>query len=220
MSTSYDLDRLRLEKEAAFKAKQTAWGEYAATRTEEYRELVETAYAAMVAKWKKLEAAGIEVNNVYLEVWGNHDSVYENNVSIVQLLREEADREYKQMQDCFKQAAREYSGNGAKSVVLAAEGREHKKRLKELNIQIRKCCDELAARRKAVQESSKIDSPAYEAARAVYTAAKADYENAKSEFLRLKEERNHRKEIYLTAKGQFKSVKKQYKLAVKDFEDG
>ena len=215
MQKKYESEKLKLEERAAFRRKQLAWAKYAEARNQ-----TDVLAKALQEAWEKRNAAKAEmgeehkkissVSSNYRDTWEDYVRIRDYNNSKIRKLREDAEREHKEMQRCFDCANEESRfGNKSLAKVHFDNAYAHKKRRDEINDMIVKVCNE---NQKALQEAERnaprADSTAYRAAKKKYEDARALHESIEAEFKQMKAKRDFLKAEFFSAKAEHDSFKK------------
>lgn len=213
------LDSLKTQEQQAFQRKQEAFKLY-----QEAREAASRAHDALETAWKELCSARDAMNRAFEEmraardqrneVWGEYGRIRDENNARIDELRREADREHREMVDCFTRASSEYEfGDKAMASAYSQEGKEHRERRDSLNEQVKELCQEIKdAKRDAELRTSKADSSDYQAARRRFEVAKSSHEAAQSEFKYLASKRD-------TLKAEFDSLNAEHKRLKGEFQE-
>lgn len=217
MPKDYELDRLRAEQESLFQRKQAAFQSYAAIR-----DRANAAHNEMQSAWDERTVARERMNQEFEarksayrqrdEVWSEYGRIRDYNNARIDALRSEADSEHMAMQQCFEQASDAYEyGNKSEAPYYASEGHMHKDRRNELNAEIQCLVQEVREAKSYAQSvAPRVDSAAFDHAKADFERAKAYHEQTQARFRQLKSERDRAKdefdrlqEAHAYAKGAF-----------------
>ena len=222
MSNNHELDRLKAAEQSAFQRKQDAFQAYATARDQ-----ASAAYEAMQEAWEDRVSARETMNREFEaretafkehdSIWAEYTRIREYNSPRIDALRRDADDEHREMQACFENASNAYQyGNKADARSYSEEGREHKARRNELNEEIGELIREIKdAKAHAETYAPRVDSSAFNRAKADFDAAKSAHEAAQSSFNRLKAQRDQLKAEFDALQAEFLRCKDafQEKLA-------
>ncbi len=213
MPRNPELDRLKAEQQSLFERKQIAF-----QRFKDLRDQTNAAHDIMQSAWEERTRARDHMNREFEArksayehrdaVWDEYGRIRDHNNSRIESLRYEADNEHRAMQDCFERASNAYQhGDKSEAPYYSQEGYEHKECRDELNAEISELIREIKqAKANAEATAPKVDSSAFNYARADFQSAKARHESAQAEFKRLKALRD-------AAKAEFDQLQAQFKQA-------
>ena len=213
------LDSLKEQEQQAFQRKQEAFRRY-----QEARDAASKAHEVVEAAWNERCSARDAMNRAFEEmksassrrdsVWSEYGRIRDENNARIDELRREADREHREMVDCFSRASSEYEfGDKALASDYSREGHEHKERRDSLNEEVRKLCQEVKdAKRNAELEAPKTDSSDFHVAKRQYELAKSRHESAEADFKHLKTKRD-------TLKAEFDSLNAEHKRLKAEFQE-
>lgn len=213
MSRNPELDRLKAERQLLFERKQAAF-----QRFKELQNQTNVAHGAMQLAWEERTHARECMNSEFEarksayshrdSVWNEYGRIRDYNNSRIESLKYRADTEHRAMQNCFEQASNAYQyGNKSEAPYYSQQGHEHKARRDGLNAEISELAREVK-QAKAYAEASapRVDSSAFNHAKAAFELAKARHESAQTEFKRLKSMRDSAKVEFDRLQAQFKQT--------------
>ena len=213
MPRNPELDKLKAEQQSLFEQKQAAF-----KRFKDLQEQTNTAYDVMQSAWDERTRTREHMNREYEarrsayshrdSVWDEYGRIRDYNNSRIESLKDEADDEHRAMQDCFEQASNAYQyGDKSEAPYYSQQGHEHKNRRDMLNAEISELAREVKqAKANAEASAPRINSYAFDSAKAAFESAKSRHESAQTEFKRLKAQRN-------SAKAEFDRLQAQFKHA-------
>ena len=213
MPRNPELDKLKAEQQSLFEQKQAAF-----KRFKDLQEQTNTAYDVMQSAWDERTRTREHMNREYEarqsayshrdSVWDEYGRIRDYNNSRIESLKHEADAEHRAMQDCFEQASNAYQyGDKSEAPYYSQQGHEHKNRRDMLNAEISELAREVKqAKANAEASAPRINSYAFDSAKAAFESAKSRHESAQTEFKRLKAQRN-------SAKAEFDRLQAQFKHA-------
>ena len=213
MPRNPELDKLKAEQQSLFEQKQAAF-----KRFKDLQEQTNAAYDVMQSAWDERTRTREHMNREYEarrsayshrdSVWDEYGRIRDYNNSRIESLKYEADDEHRAMQDCFEQASNAYQyGDKSEAPYYSQQGHEHKNRRDMLNAEISELAREVKqAKANAEASAPRINSYAFDSAKAAFESAKSRHESAQTEFKRLKAQRN-------SAKAEFDRLQAQFKHA-------
>ena len=217
MPRNPELDKLKAEQQSLFEQKQAAF-----KRFKDLQEQTNAAYDVMQSAWDERTRTREHMNREYEarrsayshrdSVWDEYGRIRDYNNSRIESLKYEADAEHRAMQDCFEQASNAYQyGDKSEAPYYSQQGHEHKNRRDMLNAEISELAREVKqAKANAEASAPRINSYAFDSAKAAFESAKSRHESAQTEFKRLKAQRN-------SAKAEFDRLQAQFKQAQSAF---
>ena len=176
----------------------------------------------MQTAWKERCSAREEMNHEYedmqrssnnfREVWNEYGRIRDVNNARIESLRQEADYEHREMQDCFERASSCYQyGDKSEAPYWSSQGHDHKYRRDSINEEVSRLCQEVkSARQDAEWRAPKTDSSAFRIAKNAFNNAKSRHESAEAEFKRLKAERDHYKAKFDSAQAEYLRLKEEF----------
>ena len=215
MSRNYELDLLKSQEQVAFQRKQAAFQRY-----QQQKDYTHSLYLDLQAAWQARSEARDEMNREYElkqeqkerndAVWSEYSRIRDNNNARIESLRYDADNEHRSMIECYEQASSAYQyGDKSMAPVFSQEAREHKVRRDELNAEV----SQLIAEIKTAKESAIISAPKVNTA--AYDRAKAEYERAKRQHLYIQSQFNDAKAERDRLKSEFDALHAEH-LRLKD----
>lgn len=226
MSRNYELDRLKAEQEAAFQRKQEAFQNYIYAR-----DRANTLHDAMQNAWEERVRTREKMNQEFENrryAFERHDSIWEKygrirdyNNSRIESLKYDADSEHHAMQDCFERASAAYEyGDKAEAPMWSQKGYEHRERRNELNAEISELAQEVKNERMYAESCApRVDSSAFEDAKAEFEKAKSLHESVQAEFKQLKTERDRLKNIFDSLQDEYIRCKESFQRKLKEIKD-
>ena len=219
MPKNSNLDSLKSREQDAFHRKQVEFKNYLDAKNR-----ADIAYNAMQSARQECRTAREEMNreyedmqrssNNFREVWDEYGRIRDINNSRIESLRQEAEYEHREMQDCFERASSCYHyGDKSEAPYWSSQGQDHKCRRDNINEEVSRLCQEVkSARRDAEWRAPKTDSSAFQRAKGFFNDAKSRQKSAEAEFERLKIER----EQY---KAKFDSIQAEYLRLKEEFQE-
>ncbi len=223
MSRNPELDRLKAEQQVLFEQKQAAF-----QRFKDLQNQVNAAHDVVQSTWEERVQARKRMNSEFEArksaydnrdaVWKEYGRIRDYNNARIESLKYEADNEHRAMQDCFERASNAYQyGDKSEAPYYSQEGYEHRERRDELNAEISELAREVRqARENAEALAPRVDSSAFNSARADFESAKARHESAVTEFKRLKAMRDSAKAEFDRLQGQFKQAQVAFKQKLEE----
>lgn len=217
MSKNPELNSLKAREQDAFRRKQVSFQNYIDAKNR-----ANVAHDAMQTAWKERCSAREEMNheyedmqrssNNYHEVWNEYGRIRDVNNARIESLRQEADYEHREMQDCFERASSCYQyGDKSEATYWSSQGHDHKYRRDSINEEVSRLCQEVkTARQDAEWRAPKTDSSAFRIAKNAFNNAKSRHESAEAEFKRLKAERDHYKAKFDSAQAEYLRLKEEF----------
>lgn len=217
MSKNPELNSLKAREQDAFRRKQVSFQNYIDAKNR-----ANAAHDAMQTAWKERCSAREEMNheyedmqrssNNYHEVWNEYGRIRDVNNARIESLRQEADYEHREMQDCFERASSCYQyGNKSEAPYWSSQGHDHKNRRDSINEEVSRLCQEVkSAKQDAEWRAPKTDSSAFRIAKNAFNNAKSRHESAEAEFERLKAERDHYKAKFDSAQAEYLRLKEEF----------
>lgn len=217
MSKNPELNSLKAREQDAFRRKQVSFQNYIDAKNR-----ANAAHDAMQTAWKERCSAREEMNheyedmqrssNNYHEVWNEYGRIRDVNNARIESLRQEADYEHREMQDCFERASSCYQyGNKSEAPYWSSQGHDHKNRRDSINEEVSRLCQEVkSAKQDAEWRAPKTDSSAFRIAKNAFNNAKSRHESAEAEFKRLKAERDHYKAKFDSAQAEYLRLKEEF----------
>lgn len=153
-------------------------------------------------------------SNNFREVWDEYGRIRDINNARIESLRQEAEYEHREMQDCFDRAGNCYHyGDKSEAPYWSSQGHDHKYRRDNINEEVSRLCQEVkTARQNAEWRAPKTDSSAFQRAKESFNDAKSRQKSAEAEFDRLKTERDQ-------YKAQFDSIQAEYLRLKEEFQE-
>lgn len=217
MPKNSKLDSLKSREQDAFHRKQVAFKNYLDAKNR-----ADIAYSAMQSARQECRTAREEMNREYedmqrsssnfREVWDEYGRIRDINNARIESLRQEADYEHREMQDCFERASSCYQyGDKSEAPYWSSQGHDHKYRRDNINEEVSRLCQEVkTARQDAEWRAPKTDSSAFRIAKNAFNNAKSRHESAEAEFKRLKAERDHYKAEFDSAQAEYLCLKEEF----------
>jgi len=217
MSKNPELNSLKAREQDAFRRKQVSFQNYIDAKNR-----ANVAHDAMQTAWKERCSAREEMNHEYedmqrssnnfREVWNEYGRIRDVNNARIESLRQEADYEHREMQDCFERASSCYQyGDKSEAPYWSSQGHDHKYRRDSINEEVSRLCQEVkSARQYAEWRAPKTDSSAFRIAKNAFNNAKSRHESAEAEFKRLKAERDHYKAKFDSAQAEYLRLKEEF----------
>ena len=217
MSKNPELNSLKAREQDAFRRKQVSFQNYIDAKNR-----ANAAHDAMQTAWKERCSAREEMNheyedmqrssNNYHEVWNEYGRIRDVNNARIESLRQEADYEHREMQDCFERASSCYQyGNKSEAPYWSSQGHDYKNRRDSINEEVSRLCQEVkSAKQDAEWLAPKTDSSAFRIAKNAFNNAKSRHESAEAEFERLKAERDHYKAKFDSAQAEYLRLKEEF----------
>ena len=219
MPKNSSLDSLKSREQDAFHRKQLVFKDYLDAKNR-----ADIAYSAMQAARQECRTAREEMNreyedmqrssNNFREVWDEYGRIRDINNARIESLRQEAEYEHREMQDCFDRAGNCYHyGDKSEAPYWSSQGHDHKYRRDNINEEVSRLCQEVkTARQNAEWRAPKTDSSAFQRAKEPFNDAKSRQKSAEAEFDRLKTERDQ-------YKAQFDSIQAEYLRLKEEFQE-
>ena len=219
MPKNSSLDSLKSREQDAFHRKQLVFKDYLDAKNR-----ADIAYSAMQAARQECRTAREEMNreyedmqrssNNFREVWDEYGRIRDINNARIESLRQEAEYEHREMQDCFDRAGNCYHyGDKSEAPYWSSQGHDHKYRRDNINEEVSRLCQEVkTARQDAEWRAPKTDSSAFQRAKELFNDAKSRQKSAEAEFDRLKTERDQ-------YKVQFDSIQAEYLRLKEEFQE-
>lgn len=219
MPKNSSLDSLKSREQDAFHRKQLVFKDYLDAKNR-----ADIAYSAMQAARQECRTAREEMNreyedmqrssNNFREVWDEYGRIRDINNARIESLRQEAEYEHREMQDCFDRAGNCYHyGDKSEAPYWSSQGHDHKYRRDNINEEVSRLCQEVkTARQNAEWRAPKTDSSAFQRAKESFNDAKSRQKSAEAEFDRLKTERDQ-------YKAQFDSIQAEYLRLKEEFQE-
>lgn len=221
MAKNYELDRMRIEQEEAFRRKQEVYQKYQAAKRR-----ANEAYHAQQAAWNERVRAREEMNREYEAlqaartyndaIWSEYKKIRDNNNSRIDCLKPEADSLYQKMSSAFDSASYAYNyGSRAEAATYSSEGKQYKERLTYINAEIRKLGQAVKdARIHAENCSTQGSSSKYNSAKEAFQRAKAVHESAQTTFNAAKAEKERLKAEFQLLHAEHLQKKKAFQTAL------
>lgn len=217
MARNLELDRIKEAEKTAFAKKQEAWEKYAKAREE-----ASAAHDRMQKAWQERDSAREMMNREYeemqssssryREIWNEYGVVRDACNARIESLRNEAELEHREMQNCFDRASNQYQyGDKSMAPVYSQEGRRHKERRDELNARVSELCREVKeARQNAEWRAPKTDNSAFKNAQTRFKETKLCHKQLEAEFKQLKTVRDQLKLEFNEAQNKHKQLKTEF----------
>ena len=217
MPKNSNLDSLKSREQDAFHRKQVEFKNYLDAKNR-----ADIAYNAMQSARQECRAAREEMNreyedmqrssNNFREVWDEYGRIRDINNARIESLRQEADYEHREMQDCFERASSCYQyGDKSEAPYWSSQGHDHKYRRDNINEEVSRLCQEVkTARQDAECRAPKTDSSAFQRAKEFFNDAKSRQKSAEAEFERLKTERDQYKAKFDSAQAEYLRLKEEF----------
>lgn len=218
MPKNSSLDSLKSREQDAFHRKQVEFKNYLDAKSR-----ADIAYNVMQSARQECRTAREEMNreyedmqrssNNFREVWDEYGRIRDINNARIESLRQEAEYEHREMQDCFDRAGSCYHyGDKSEAPYWSSQGYDHKYRRDSINEEVSRLCREVkSARQDAEWRAPKTDSSAFQRAKSFFNDAKSRQKSAEAEFERLKTERDQYKAKFDSAQAEYLRLKEEFK---------